>query len=164
MTRFTWLVALLSCTMFIGGCASTGSNKNLGQGIRESHDVTRKYRSLTIDPNYNYYYSGRELQPDVVMGIDKKFTVQSKFWHQIDLTEEQLDYWVMWGDRERSSEGYSTRYLGNYMGAYILDTEGKIVGDWYSKKDLGIFEFPGNNVIIPHPPRNRAGSHRRIRY
>jgi hypothetical protein len=43
-----------------------------------------------------------------------------------------------------------------YQGAYILDPEGQVVGDWYSKKDWGIFEFPGNNVIIAHPPRNRT--------
>jgi hypothetical protein len=164
MMRIIWLFTLMFSFLIIGGCASTTNNKNLGQGIRENHEVTRKYRSLTIDPNYHYYYSGRELQPDVVMGIDKKFTVQSKFWHQIDLTEEQLDKWVTWGDRERDNEGFSSRYLMKYQGAYILDPEGQVVGDWYSKKDLGVFEFPGNNIIIPHPPRNRAGSEPRKRW
>ena len=156
MNRTIWLLILISYALIMSGCVSATGNRNLGQSIRENHDVTRKYRSLTIDPNYNYYYAGRKVQPDVIMGIDKKFTVQSKFWHMIDLTPEQLDYWVMWGDRERSSEGFSRRYLMRYQGAYILDPEGQVVGDWYSKKDWGIFEFPGNNVIIAHPPRNRT--------
>jgi len=149
---------LLTISLIIGGCAFTGTgSKDLG-GIRESDEVTRKYRSLTIDPNYHYYYSGPELQPNAIMGIDKNYTVQSDFWHQIDLTEEQLEYWVKWGDRQSSDEGFSRRYLGRYQGAYIPDLQGNVIGDWYSKKDQGIFKFPGDNVVVPYPPRNRAGS------
>lgn len=152
---------LLSAALLLSGCVTATSNQNLGQGIKESHEVTSKYRSLTIDPNYRYYYSGTQLNPDAIMGIDKIYTVESKFWHQVDLTAEQLDYWVTWGDRQNAEDGFSTRYLGKYMGAYILDPGGKVIGDWYSKKDWGIFEFPGDNVLIPHPPRNMAGSIRR---
>jgi hypothetical protein len=149
--------------LLITGCAATTSKNPLGS-IKESNDVFRQYREYKINPAYNYFYAGVELQPDAIMGIDKKYTVQSKFWHQVDLTEEQLQYWVKWGDRQSVDEGFSRRYLGKYMGAYILDAQGTVVGDWYSKKDWGIFEFPGNNVIIPHPPRNRAGSSYGIRY
>ena len=161
MIRTISLITLIALSMILSGCSATTSNQNLGQGIRESHEITQKYRSLTIDSRYNYYYSGVKSNPDAIMGLDKHFTVQSKFWHQIDLTTEQLDYWVTWGDRERSSEGFSRRYLGKFMGANILDPDGAIVGDWYSKKDWGIFEFPGNNVIIPHPPRNQDRSRQR---
>ncbi len=158
MFRTTMLFILLALSMILSGCVATTGSQNLGGGIKESSEITSKYRSLTIDPNYNYFYSGTELQPNAIMGIDKTYTVQSKFWHQVELTEEQLQYWVKWGDRQSADEGFSTRYLGRYMGAYILDLQGQAIGDWYSKKDWGIFEFPGNNVVIPHPPRNRAGS------
>ncbi len=50
------------------------------------------------------------------------------------------------------------------MGAYILDPSGKVIGDWYSKKDWGIFEFPGDKVIIPYPPRNTSMSNNYIRF
>ena len=149
-------IVLLALAGLVSNCTATAI-QNAGT-IRESNDVTRKYRSLTIDPNYNYYWSGTELNPNAIMGIDKSFTVQSKFWHQVDLDKDQLEYWVTWGDRQSSDEGFASRYMGRYMGAYILDTEGNVVGDWYSKNDWGIFQFPGNNVIIPHAPRNRAGS------
>ncbi len=161
--RTSYLLILLSMTALFSGCVAATSSQNLGKGIKENHEVTRKYRSLTIEAGYNYYYSGPELSPDAIMGIDKALTVQSKFWHQIDLTTEQLEYWVKWGDRQSSDEGFSSRYMGRYMGAYILDPNGKVIGDWYSKKDWGIFEFPGNNVIIPHPPRNRYENSRRMR-
>jgi hypothetical protein len=158
MHRSIYLSVLLSLSLIISSCAvTTTGSKKLGT-IRESPEITKKYRSLTIDSDYNYFYSGTELQPNAIMGIDKTYTVQSKFWHQVELTEEQLEYWVKWGDRQSSDEGFSTRYLGRYQGAYIVDPQGQVIGDWYSKKDQGIFEFPGSNVVIPYPPRNRAGS------
>ncbi len=159
MARMWHLLILLALAVLLSNCTATAI-QNAGT-IRESGDITRKYRSLTIDPAYNYFYSGPELNPNAIMGIDNKLTVQSKFWHQVDLDKEQLEYWVKWGDRQSSDEGFSRRYLGRFMGAYILDDQGQVVGDWYSKKDWGMFEFPGNNVIIPHPPKNRAGSQRR---
>ena len=159
--RALLLALLLACAALVSSCAATSLQN--GGTIRESGEITRKYRALTIDPNYNYYWSGTELNPDAIMGIDKTLTVQSEYWHLIDLDEEQLQYWVTWGDRQFRDDGFSNRYFGRYMGAYILDSEGKVVGDWYSKKDWGIFEFPGDNVIIPHPPRNRPGSEFRKR-
>ena len=154
MKRTHYLLYVIAAALFLGGCASATHNQNLG-GIKESGEITRKYRALTIDPKFNYYYSGVELNPDAIMGIDKAYTVQSKFWKQIELTEKQLDYWVTWGDRQSMDEGFSPRYMGKYRGAYIVAPDGTTVGDWYSKKDWGIFEFPGDKVIIAHPPRNR---------
>ncbi len=162
MNRTPYLLLLICISFFLGGCVAAAQHENLGS-MRESRDITNKYRSLTIDSKYNYYYSGVELNPDVIMGIDKSYRVQSKFWHPVDLTEKQLDNWVMWGDRLNTDEGFARRYLGKYVGAFILGPDGAVVGDWYSKKDWGIFEFPGNNVIIPHPPRNRSENPRSMR-
>jgi hypothetical protein len=160
--RIIQSLILVSVIVLFSGCVATTS-KNLGS-IRENHEVTRYYRDLKINPAYHYYYSGVKLNPDAIMGIAKIYSVQSKFWHQIDLTREQLEYWVTWGDRQSTDEGFSSRYLGRYMGAYILDPSGKVIGDWYSKKDWGIFEFPGDKVIIPYPPRNTSMSNNYIRF
>lgn len=166
MIRTLSVVILLAFSMVLNSCAHSTRNQNLGQGIRENHEVTGKYRNLITDPNYHYYYAGPKSNPDVVMGLDKAFTLQSKFWHQIDLekNKEQLEYWVTWGDRQSSRDGFAARYGGRFQGAYILDPEGKIIGDWWSKKDWGIFEFPGDNVIIAHPPRNTDNDRRWSRF
>ena len=161
MTGVFRALLLMVLAALLSSCTATAL-QNAGT-IRESGEITRKYRALTIDPKYNYYWSGTELNPDAIMGIDKNLTVQSDFWHQVDLDTEKLQYWVTWSDRQFPEDGFSNRYFGKYMGAFILDYEGSVVGDWYSKKDWGIFEFPGNNVIIPHPPRNRPGSEPRKR-
>lgn len=158
MVKQIFLTILLISSLVISGCAATSvGNRNVST-IRESPEVSRKYRSLTIDPNYIYYFSGPESQPDAIMGLEERYTVQSKFWHQVDLTEEQLDFWVKWGDRQNADEGFSRRYMGRYQGAFIVDLQGEVIGDWFSKKDKGVFEFPGNDIVIAYPPQNRAGS------
>lgn len=163
MIRTNIFIIFMSAILLTSGCATTASKNPLG-GIKESSDATRQYRALTINPEYNYFYSGTTQQPDVIMGIDKDYQVVSKFWLPVDLTKEKLEYWVIWGDRESEFDGFSTRYLGRYMGAYIVDPGGTVIGDWYSKKDWGIFEFPGGNVVVPHPPRNRPGFDRYDRF
>lgn len=156
MIRYN-IVVMLMISVLLAGCASVLKTNVESGKIRESDDVTSSYKSYTINPDYNYYFYGSELQPDAVMGIDKRYVVKSSLWKQIDLTREQLEYWVIWGDRERTGESYSKRY-GGYQGAYVLDPQDAVIGDWYSKKDMGIFDFPGNNVMIPYPPMNQGGS------
>ncbi len=149
-------VLMISLSALIFGCsAKTGMNEsNLGT-LKENPEVTKLYTSSAINPDYNYYYYGREIQPDTIMGISKDYTVQSKFWHPIQLTKEQLEHWVTWGERSRDDRCASGKYLGSYQGSEILDPSGTIIGNWYSKRDWGIFEFPGNNTLVPHPPRNK---------
>jgi len=151
-------ILTLSVPVLVLGCAvNYGMNeKNLGS-LRENPEVTRQYENLSINPDYDYYYYGREIQPDTIMGIKKGYTVQSAYWHPVDLTRETLEKWVVWGKRETDNPCASRRYMGRYVGSDILDPGGTIVGDWYSRRDWGIFEFPGGNTMIPHPPRNHNG-------
>lgn len=158
MTRYIVFVAMLMFPILFWGCATSNqmSSRNLGS-IKESRDVTDMYGTYTIDPELNYFYYGRELQPDAILGVKKNYTIRSKFWHQVALTEEQLKEWVVWGNRDAGERCTSRRYNGRYQGAYILDPEENVVGNWYSKRDWGIFEFPGENIVVPHPPRNLDG-------
>ena len=134
--------------------ASCAGNKNKGT-IREHHEVTSIFRSYQVIPTYNYFYYGTFLYPDTIMGIDKRYTVKSDLWKYIDLTPEQLERWVVNLDRDRGDRYYAPRYHFRYQGAYVLDPEGQTIGIWYSKLDWGLFEFPGNDVIIPYAPSLR---------
>ncbi len=126
--------------------------------IREHHEVTRIFRSYQVIPQYNYFYYGVFLEPDTIMGIDKKFTVTSDFWTPVELTPEQLKTWVIALDRKRGDRSFAKQYMWRYQGAYVLDPNGAVVGIWYSKLDWGLFEFPGEDVIIPYQPSLKPGS------
>jgi hypothetical protein len=137
--------------------SSCAVNPNLGT-IREHHDVTTVFRSYQVISDYNYFYYGIYLEPDTIMGIEKKYTVESEFWTPVALTPEQLETWVIALDRVRDYSDFARSYRWRYQGAYVLDPQGSIVGIWYSKLDWGVFDFPGGNVIRPFQPSLKPGS------
>ena len=49
MTGIIRALSLLALVTLLSSCVATTGMQNSGT-IRESHDVTQKYRSLTIDP------------------------------------------------------------------------------------------------------------------
>ncbi len=141
----------LSMVLLVPSC----STKYPRGTIREDHAVTSLFRSAKINPDYNYFYYGIFLQPDTIMGIDKVYTVQSRFWSPVDLTSEQLRIWITTLDNAPQDNIFASSYMGRYQGAYILDPEGKAIGTWYSKLDWGVFEFQPEKIVIPYPPALR---------
>lgn len=123
--------------------------------VLDDHAVTSIWRSGKVRLDYNYFYNGVELEPNALMGIDQKYTVQSKFWTPIDLTTERLQQYIVELDRIPFDDSWARHYRGRYQGAWVLDPNGVQVGMWYSKKDWGVFDFPGDNIIIPYPPSLR---------
>lgn len=154
MKIYHTIAVCLICLLFFSGCAT---NKNFGK-IVENHKVTSIFRSHTILDNYNYYYFGVFDEPDVILGLDKEYTVVSKLWSPVELTPELLERWVIDLDRILGDRNFSSRYMGRYQGAYILNPEGRQVGLWYSKLDWGAFEFLDEKIVIPYKPSLRPGS------
>lgn len=146
------LLACLLALVLLSSCASRQTGN-----ILEDHAVTNQFRSGTVLEKYNYFYYGIELEPDVLLAIDKKYTVESKFWTPVKMTDERLQNWIVTLDRVPPDKGWSRRYGTRYQGAWVLDPQGGKVGMWYSRKDWGVFEYPGDNVIIPYVPSNRTG-------
>jgi len=147
----------LLCLSILLLASSCGVSTNRGT-IREHHDVTRIFRSFQVLPTYNYFYYGVFIDPDTIMGIDKKYRVISDLWTPVELTPEQLETWVIYLDRKRDDTYFAKKYMWRYQGAYVLDPQGTVVGIWYSKLDWGVFDFPGGDVIIPFAPSLKPGS------
>jgi hypothetical protein len=77
-----FLVVILSAQT---GCATTGRK---GSSIIPSREATEIWHSYEIQPNYHYYYSGPNSQPNFIIGIDDKYQFTSKLWKPVDLTPE----------------------------------------------------------------------------
>lgn len=145
----------------MGAAVSCASHGNFGS-IRENHQVTSSYRSYEVNPQYQYFYYGRFLEPDAILGIDRSFEVRSQLWKPIDLDQDQLETWVITLDRRSPDQEYNSRYPRRYQGSYVTDPNGTVVGTWYSKLDWGVFEFSEPNVIVPYAPSLKPGSTQRI--
>lgn len=145
--------SLMICLAVFGLLLSSCATQNPRGTIKISNDVTSIFWNAEVNPDYNYFYHGVYVSPDTIMGIDKTYTVQSKFWTAIDLDKEELQKLVTAMNREPVDHSFASSFMGRFQGAYVLDPDGKTIGMWYSKKDLGTFEFLPDNIVIPYPPQ-----------
>lgn len=114
--------------------------------LESSMEVSRIFQSGTILPDYTYYYAGPQDKPDTIIAIRNDYEFQKSIhWHEVELTEEQLDNWNMRiGDEDR------IRYT--YDGAYILNPDGQRIGLWYSKYGLTVIKYPQPKQVIIYRP------------
>ena len=133
------------------GCATPTSGRT--SGIRTSQEATDIWHSYDILPNYRYYYTGPDTQPNYIIGIDDRYHLTSKYWKPVDLTPEMLKNWINY---YRPRVGYSQ----DLYGADITDLDGKRVGLWYSVHDwrlLGTASVGENNQVSVTRPARSSG-------
>jgi len=140
------------------GCAATTGKKS--SGVVTSQEATDIWHSYEILPNYHYYYSGPNTQPNYIIGIDDRYHLQSKLWKPVDLTPEKLKNWINFG---RPRVGYSL----DIYGAFITDSNGERVGLWYSVHDwrlLGSASVGENNQITVTRPARSSRRTKKMSY
>ena len=100
----------------------TGCNKNYGRFTMDTQ-VSQAFRTGAVQPEFNYYYAGRDTMPYAIIGIDRSYTVPSRYWLAFEPQAEQL--------RTMSGNMYGKgRYYPS--GSHILDPDGTIIGVWFS--------------------------------
>jgi hypothetical protein len=91
-------------------------------------NAAKAFESFQISADFNYYFSGSDVYPGALMGLNKKYTLDSTFWKKIDpstLRFRELVLQMQW---------YATHHVVgafNY-GFAILDDKGNQIGIWYS--------------------------------
>ena len=133
-----FLLAFFLCA----GCAVSDNNL-----FRVRSEEARKiFESSTVVPDHTYYYTGPSAQPDAIIAIDNKYTLQeSVHWNKVDITEKQLQDWNRMIDNY-----YRMRYP--YKGACIMTPDGQKAGLGFSKYSFVVIKFPGPNQITIWPP------------
>ena len=111
-----------------------------------SEEVAHTVESGVVLPGFKYYYSGRDTMPYAIMGIDRSYHVPSRYWIFFEPQPEQL--------KKMSGNIYAKdRY--NPYGAQIRDTEGNIIGIWYSNVRFHSVSVDRQNktveVLFPNP-------------
>ncbi len=125
-TKFVSVLLLVVILCMLSGCATTAGRK--GSSIIPGREATEIWHSYEILPNYHYYYSGPNSQPNFIIGIDDKYHLTSKNWKPVDLTPEMLNKWINY---YRPRVGYDLKVYGSF----IVDPDGERVGLWYSMKN-----------------------------
>lgn len=110
-------VALVALMLLLTGCM-----KNYGR-FHLDRQVDRDFRTGTVRPDFQYYYAGRDTMPYAIIGIDRSYTVPSRYW--IPIAPEPAQF------KKMSGNMYNEVWDDPY-GARILDPDGKVIGVWYS--------------------------------
>jgi hypothetical protein len=94
--------------------------------------VDEAFEQLTVLPDHHYYFSGPDAFPDAIIAVDSNYTLASRLWKPIDMTEAQLKRWIFYPTRRALYYPYT-------YGRRILDDRGNQLGVWYSLKDYRAF-------------------------
>jgi hypothetical protein len=132
-TRFAGFGVIALLIMMLAGCAN-----NYG-GFANSAEVNQAFRQGDTQPGYQYYYTGRDNMPYAIVGIDRSYTVPSKYWIAFEPDSETL--------RKMSGNMYG-KHKYYPVGAHILDPEGTIIGVWYSSiRNYSVSVDPENQTV-----------------
>lgn len=142
-------VMCLIVLLALSGCSSNYGN------IRWNSETTQIFRTYTVLPDHNYYYSGGDARPNAIMGIHQRYTLVSDLWKKVDLNSDQLKEWVnnMVGRDlfKTSPDGY-----------VISDAEGNRIGVWYSMWDWTTVKLESGNRVFITTPNTTSRHSKRI--
>jgi len=143
-------LGLVILLITLSGCATMEGTKS--SGVVTSREATDIWHSYEVLPNYHYYTSGPEAQPNYIIGIDDQYHLTSNLWKPVDLTPEMLKKWFNF---EHPRVGYSVESYG----AFITGPNGERIGLWYSMHDwrlTGSASVDENNQVSVTSPARRG--------
>lgn len=137
---------LLAAMMLLAGCAAQGPT-----GTWEiDPGVEQLFKAGQLLPDHTYYYLGSITAPESIIAISNQYTLRSRVWAEIEMTEQRLNGWLQW---------YSTEHYGacDYHGGVILTPDGHQAGVWYSQNIFNVIRMPEPGVLEVYQPYSFLG-------
>ena len=144
----------ISVLILVALLVNAGRAGNYGRLVR-NEEINEVFKTYRILPDHRYYFIGPEGRPDAIMGIRRDYTLETKQWTEMDLTEAQLKKLVKWINFHHRSR---TSYYPH--GFAILDRDNNQIGIWYSIWDWTTVVVEEDNRVMVYPPskENRFGN------
>jgi fumarate reductase subunit C len=136
--------AVVAFLLVIAGCT-----KNYGHFAR-SAQVEQAFRNGEHQSDYQYFYAGRDTMPYAIIGVDRGYTVPSRYWIPFEPEPEELR--KMTGNMYGKHRFYPTGYQ-------ILDPDGAIIGVWFSSVYFQSVSVDPQNRTVEVLFRNPENSH-----
>lgn len=132
--------------LFFSGCGAHTYGK-----LSMNNEVKKEFQNGQVNPEYNYYYTGRENFPYAIAGIDKRYKVPSKYWIRFDPDTGKL--------KEMSGMLYED-FRDIPYGAIILAPGGNRIGIWYSNVSRASVRVDEENqtvdLLLVNPETSRG--------
>ena len=117
----------MALVMCLGTAACSGALFKAYGRIDPSTEVTVEVEGYHVNPDYRYYISGPDLNPNALMGLDKKYPLDpSASWREVEMSTAKMKEIV---------NGMKTKAFEHRMfqhGFVIFDNNGRPIGLWYS--------------------------------
>jgi len=151
LKRIQIVIATSLSLFMLTSCVTTGNTS-----YSYSQDVDRLFQppKPTLLKNHTYYYRGTGTEPDAIIALDNQFSMTSKAWSRVDITQKMLDDWAFWIDT------YQGWWNCPYRGVMLFATDGRQVGVGYSRFTFSVVKMTGPDAIVVYPPQS-LGSCRR---
>lgn len=147
----TILVILLAVLVAVLLMVMTFSGERYGE-LRPNEEVTRAFDAARIDPGKDYYFSGSDLYPTALLGIDRSWTLESDLWKKRNLTAPEM------GELVGNMRSKAREHGGLVQGFDILDDRGRKIGEWLSPPGLNVVVWMKGSdrvaISTPTPPAN----------
>jgi len=147
MERIAGLITVALLSLLLGGCTAGNYGK-----VTRNGEVDRIFSSGTLPSVYRYYYIGEKTHPPAILGIQNKYTLETRFWTGIDLDSSQLAEWRTYFRESTGKVEQSSRSRLRFSGYTLLDPKGQEVGIIYSIYPWIVTIFPGEKVVTVYPP------------
>ena len=146
-TRVAGFIIIVLLILMAAGCT-----KNYGR-FAKSAEVDLAFRQGDRQSDYHYFYAGRDNMPYAIIGIDRSYTVPSRYWIPFDPESEML--------MKMSGNMYG-KHTYDPAGFHILDPDGKIIGVWFSSVNQFSVSVDQQNrtveVLFRNPENSRSMS------
>jgi len=149
--RIAFYVMCILIVFPSAGCTSMRVKKNYGT-ITPDRNAAIAFETYQINPNYNYYISGSEVYPHVIIGLDKAYKLEPDLWKHVDMTPQKLRELVI----DMHEKVRSLNMTLTLHGFALLDDKGKQIGIWYSilEATTSLWMKNDHTVIIITPGIN----------
>lgn len=92
-----------------------------------SDKMTQAFESHSVNPDYNYFYSGCDDHPNVVVGLHRDYRMNTfDLWKPVAMSPARMAQ-IVEGMRVKANEGHHFLY-----GFDMHDPQGRPIGAWYS--------------------------------
>ena len=143
--RFVTILAVFLSLFLIIGCAGGNFGK-----LNRNRDLDNMFLNYEVLPDHRYYITGGYAAPNAIMAIHRDYELDNSgdIWVGVPNVDSfQMRKWI---DTIAPEQDY--RYSNAYFAAYILDTDGKKIGAWYSIDPHATVQFLEGNKILVYTP------------
>ena len=140
------MLAVIISLFLVIGCATGG---NYGK-LERNRDLDNMFLKYEVLPDHRYYTTGGFDKPDAILAVNTDYELDNSgnLWRGIpNVDNAQMKKWI---DTIAPEQDY--RYSNAYFAAYILDTDGKKIGAWYSIDPHATVQFLEGNKILVYTP------------